>query len=163
MLTIRLQRTGGRNKSSFRIVLAEAQKSASKKFQEVLGFYSPRLKSFGIKDEERLKYWLGQNIKLSPTVHNLLITKKILTAEKIKAWKPKKQPATPEAMAATTQPQAVATATEEAKSADAPPTSEAVGVPTENVGTGPQAHPAQEAAWAEAPKQETPPPPETAA
>jgi small subunit ribosomal protein S16 len=91
MLTIRLQRTGTKNRPAFRLVLAQAYRSASKKFLEVLGHYNPRSKEFGIKNEERLKYWLSQNVHLSPTVHNLLVEKKLLDAKKVQAWKPKKK------------------------------------------------------------------------
>jgi small subunit ribosomal protein S16 len=97
MLTIRLQRTGTKNKPAFRIVLAEKERSASKKFQEVLGHYNPRTKDFGIKDQERLKYWVGQNVELSPTVNNLLIEKKLIEGKKIKAWAPKKKEVDPNA------------------------------------------------------------------
>jgi len=91
MLTIRLQRTGTKNKPQFRIILAEAHKSASKKFLEVLGHYQPRTKNFGIKNEERLKYWLAQHVQVSPTVHNLLVEKKFIAEKKVKAWSPKKK------------------------------------------------------------------------
>ena len=91
MLIIRLQRTGSKNRPAFRLVLAEKEKSASKKFQEVLGHYNPRLKQFGLKSEERLKYWISQNVAMSPTAHNLLVEKKLLDAKKVKAWRPKKK------------------------------------------------------------------------
>ena len=91
MLTIRLQRVGTKNKPEFRLVLAEAHKSASKKFLEVLGHYHPRRKQFGLKNEERLKYWLGQRVQLSATVHNLLVEKKLISESKVKAWRPKKK------------------------------------------------------------------------
>ncbi|HYE22748.1 MAG TPA: 30S ribosomal protein S16 [Verrucomicrobiae bacterium] len=100
MLTIRLQRTGTKNKPQFRIVLAEAHKAAGKKFLEVLGHYYPRTKEFGIKNEERLKYWIAQNVQVSPTVHNLLVGKNFITEKKVKAWRPKKGEATAEAPAA---------------------------------------------------------------
>lgn len=100
MLTIRLQRTGTKNKPSFRIVLAQSYRSASKKFLEVIGHYNPRTKSFGIKDEERLKYWLGQNVQISPTVKNLFIEKKLVSGKKVSAWRPKKKAATAEKPAA---------------------------------------------------------------
>jgi len=93
MLTIRLQRTGTKNKPDFRIVLAQSYRSASKKSLEVLGHYNPRSKNFGIKDPERLNYWLAQHVSVSPTVHNLLIEKKIMTGKKVKAWAPKKKEA----------------------------------------------------------------------
>jgi len=90
MLTIRLQRTGAKNKADFRIVLAESYRSASKKVLEVLGHYNPRSKNFGIKDQDRLNYWIAQHVQLSPTVHNLFVEKKLLTTKKVKAWAPKK-------------------------------------------------------------------------
>ncbi|MDP4001368.1 MAG: 30S ribosomal protein S16 [bacterium] len=89
MLTIRLQRVGTKNSPAFRVVLAEAHRSVSKKFLEILGHYNPGSKVFGIKDEERLKYWLSQNVQLSPTVHNLLVEKKLIDDKKLKAWRPK--------------------------------------------------------------------------
>jgi small subunit ribosomal protein S16 len=91
MLTLRLQRTGTKNKPQFRLVLAESHRAAGKKFLEVLGFYHPRSKKFGIKDEERLKYWISQNVNISPTVKNLLVEKNLHSGKKVKAWQPKKK------------------------------------------------------------------------
>ncbi|MBX4188360.1 MAG: 30S ribosomal protein S16 [Candidatus Doudnabacteria bacterium] len=119
MLIIRLQRTGTKNRPTFRLVLAQAHKSASKKFVEILGHYNPRSKQFGIKEEERLKYWLSQNVHLSPTVHNLLVEKKLLEAKKVKAWQPKKKEAV-EGEASTTPAATSATAEAAAPAAEAP-------------------------------------------
>lgn len=91
MLTIRLQRVGRRNQPMFRIVLAEKHRAASKLAKEILGHYNPRTKEFGLKDESRLKYWIEKRVEISPTVHNLLITKGLLAGQKVKAWKPKKK------------------------------------------------------------------------
>ncbi|MEO8065914.1 MAG: 30S ribosomal protein S16 [Candidatus Doudnabacteria bacterium] len=91
MLTIRLQRTGTKNKPDFRIVLAQSYRSASKKVLEVLGHYNPRSKNFGIKDQERLTYWLDKHVQVSPTVYNLFVDKKIVTGKKVKAWQPRKK------------------------------------------------------------------------
>lgn len=91
MLTIRLQRVGKRNQPSFRIVLAEKHRAAKKLAVEILGHYNPRSKEFGLKDPERLKYWISKHVEVSPTVHNLLIDKGLLPGEKVKAWKPKKR------------------------------------------------------------------------
>lgn len=100
MLIIRLQRTGIKNKPSFRIVLAESYRAAGKQAIEVLGHYNPKRKDFAIKDPERLKYWLSQNVSVSPTVHNLLVEKKIVEGKKVKAWQPKKKEA-PEGVSTT--------------------------------------------------------------
>jgi small subunit ribosomal protein S16 len=124
MLTIRLQRTGTKNRPTFRIVLAQAHRSATKRFIEILGHYNPRSKDFGIKDEARLKYWIGQNVQLSPTVHNLLVEKKLVDAKKVKAWQPKKK----EKAEGEAAPAAPAAATEAAPAAEAPT---APAVPTE--------------------------------
>ena len=86
---MRLQRVGKKNQPSYRIVLAEKHRSATKKIVELLGHYNPRTKEFGIKNEERLKYWIGLHTELSPTLRNLLITKGLLAGEKVKAWRPK--------------------------------------------------------------------------
>jgi len=94
MLTIRLQRTGSKNRPAFRVVLAQAYRAASKKVLEVLGNYNPATKVLGVKDEARIKYWLGQNVQLSPTVHNLFVQNKLVDAKKVKAWQPKKKEVT---------------------------------------------------------------------
>lgn len=91
MLTIRLQRTGTKNKAAFRIVLAQAYRAAGKKALEILGHYNPRNKELGIKDKERLNYWIGKHVSISPTVYNLLIEKKVIEGKKVKAWQPKKK------------------------------------------------------------------------
>lgn len=121
MLTIRLQRTGTKNKPAFRLVLAEAERSASKKFQEVLGHYNPRSKAFGVKDEERLKYWIKQNVQMSPTVHNLLVEKKYVEGKKVKAWQPKKKEGS-EAVAETAAAPAAEATPEAAKPEESAPT-----------------------------------------
>src|ERR1041385_5824833 len=95
MLTIRLQRAGKRNRPEFRIVLAQKESSASKKFLEILGNYNPRTKEFAVKDEARLQYWIAQHVQISPTVHNLLVGKNLLTSGKVQAFKIPKKAAEP--------------------------------------------------------------------
>ncbi len=121
MLTIRLQRTGTKNRSSFRIVLAQAYRAAGKKAIETLGHYNPRSKEFAIKDPERLKHWLSKHVAVSPTVHNLLVEKKMLDDKKVKAWQPKKKEGAEAPAAATpaTQTAAAPAATEVAAEASA--------------------------------------------
>lgn len=93
MLTIRLQRAGKKNKPEYRIVLAEKTAASQKKFTEVLGSYNPHTKNLIIRDQERLNYWKDeQHVELSATVHNLLVTKDIIKADKTKAFTiPKKE------------------------------------------------------------------------
>lgn len=97
MLIIRLQRTGKKNSPDFRIVLAQKTASAAKKFVEVLGSYNPVKKAFAVKSEERLKYWIAQHVEISPTVHNLLVSKNLLDAKKVRAFNTPKKPSSAEA------------------------------------------------------------------
>lgn len=90
MLKIRLQRVGRKNFPSFRVVLAEHTRPVKGKFLEVLGFYNPILKKTGLK-KDRIKYWLEKGVQLSPTIHNLFVKEAIITANKIRSWKPKKK------------------------------------------------------------------------
>jgi small subunit ribosomal protein S16 len=98
MLMIRLQRSGKRNRPDFRIVLAEKESSASKKVTEILGHYNPRTKDFGIK-QDRLQYWIAQHVTLSPTVHNLFVTQKLIDDKKVKAFTIPAKPVEPEVAA----------------------------------------------------------------
>lgn len=92
MLIIRLQRAGKKNSPDFRIILAESTAAAGKKFNEILGAYNPRTKAFKIKDQARVEYWLGQRVQMSPTVHNLFVTHKLLQEKKRKAFSVPKKP-----------------------------------------------------------------------
>ncbi|MEK7160646.1 MAG: 30S ribosomal protein S16 [Patescibacteria group bacterium] len=113
MLVIRLTRVGKKNQPVYRVVLTEKQNPVRGKFNEILGSYNPRLKTKALKTE-RIKYWLSKGAQASPTVHNLLVSEKIIEAKKVKAWQPKKK--TPEAKAAA----AKAVAEAEAKKTETP-------------------------------------------
>ncbi|MBX4198705.1 30S ribosomal protein S16 [Candidatus Parcubacteria bacterium] len=126
MLKIRLQRVGRVHETSFRLVLTESVNSTkSGRLKEILGSYDPRKTTDSIK-ADRVKYWLGVGAKATGTVHNLLITHKIIDGKKINVL-PRKTPIKKDA--------------EPVKEA-ALPTSEAVGTPTENVGAVPAEAPA---------------------
>lgn len=124
MLIIRLQRTGKKNASDFRIVLAQKTASAAKKFVEVLGSYNPRTKNFAIKNEDRLKYWVAQHVEISPTVHNLLVGKNLLDAKKVKAFNTPKKVEEPKAESATPAQTAETPAAESVPATEIAPTSE---------------------------------------
>lgn len=82
MLMIRFQRVGKKNEPSFRIVLTEKHRGPQKKYLEELGFYDPRKKTARLKPE-RISYWLSQGAKVSPSCHNLLISKGVISGSKI--------------------------------------------------------------------------------
>jgi ribosomal protein S16 len=102
MLTIRLQRSGKKNKPEYRVVLADKTAAAQKKFTEILGAYNPHTKNLTIRRQERLTYWMDeQHVPLSATVQNLFVTKDIIKGNKTKAFTiPKKEVVAEEAPAA---------------------------------------------------------------
>src|SRR5882724_5107774 len=92
MLMIRLQRTGRTHEPTFRLVLTDSKNGPkSGKYLEILGFYDSRLdnKIEQIK-VDRVKYWISKGAQLSRTVHNFLITKKVITGKKVNALPLKK-------------------------------------------------------------------------
>ena len=95
MLIIRLTRVGKKNSPSFRVVLTERQNPIKGKFIEILGHYNPRAKALDFK-KERILYWISKGAQCSATVHNLLVSEKIIEGPKQKAWHAKK-PAHPSA------------------------------------------------------------------
>lgn len=90
MLVIRLQRVGKKNQPSFRIILAEKTAPVKGKFIEILGNYNPRQKTKAF-ETDRILYWLSKGAQASPTMHNLLVSEKIIDEPKVKAWIPRKK------------------------------------------------------------------------
>ena len=83
MLMMRLQRVGRIHEPTFRLVLTDSKNSTkSGRFKEILGSYDPR-KTVDLIKVDRVKYWLGQGVKPTGTVHNLLVTHKIIQAPKV--------------------------------------------------------------------------------
>jgi small subunit ribosomal protein S16 len=100
MLTIRLQRTGKKNRPEFRLVLAEKASHVTKKFQEILGSYDPRTKATTLV-KERIQYWLSHHASVSPTAHNMLVTQGVIEGKKVRAFNtPKKETPAEEVKAA---------------------------------------------------------------
>jgi len=84
MLTIRLTRKGKKNQPFFRVVLVDKRRSSTGgRSVEDLGYVDPlkKRKSF---NAERIKYWLSKGAKTSTTIHNLLVTEKVIDEPKIK-------------------------------------------------------------------------------
>lgn len=83
MLSIRLQRTGRINDPHFRVVVTEHTSSPkSNAFVERLGSVNPKAGLFEI-NADRVKYWISVGAQATPSVHNMLINKKIITGKKI--------------------------------------------------------------------------------
>ncbi|MFY9462066.1 MAG: 30S ribosomal protein S16 [Candidatus Sungiibacteriota bacterium] len=83
---IRFQRIGRTNDPAFRVVVTEKRSKPKSGELEILGSFHPKTKETHLKSE-RILYWLGKGAKLSPRVHNLLVTHKLITAPKINVVK----------------------------------------------------------------------------
>lgn len=73
MLTIRLRRTGGRNRPYYRVVVSDSRRRPEAQILDELGHYDavpnpPVLKL----DRSRARAWVSKGASLSPTVASLL-------------------------------------------------------------------------------------------
>lgn len=92
MLVIRLQRTGRKNKATFRLVIQEKQQAPNSKVTEIVGTYNPHLKERKdqiVLKEDRIKHWLSVGAQPSNTVHNMLVEFGLIDAPKKRVVQPK--------------------------------------------------------------------------
>ena len=83
MLTIRMQRTGRKNDPHFRVIVTDSKRSPKTgNYVENIGFYNPKAGEFKI-DADRAKHWLKVGAKTSDTVHNFLVSQKIIEGKKV--------------------------------------------------------------------------------
>lgn len=103
MLTIRLQRTGRKHEPTFRVVLTDSKNGPkSGKYLKNLGWYDSRIKNkIDQFDVESIKKFVKDGAKLSVTLHNFLVSNKIMEGKKINAL-PKKSPIKKEVVAEAT-------------------------------------------------------------
>jgi len=127
MLTIRLTRKGKKNQPFFKVVVIDKRRTASGgRAVEDLGYVDPlkKRKSF---NKERILYWISKGAKPSPTIHNYLVSEKIIDDKKINVSKKSKKPASAEATpAVVSAPVVEAKPTEEAKPAEPKPSKEEI-------------------------------------
>lgn len=91
MLKMRLQRVGRKNDPSYRVVVTDSRTSPkSNKHVDLLGSYNSKMNNFEVNGD-KVKDWISKGVQVSPTVHNLLINKKIIEGKKINVL-PKKSP-----------------------------------------------------------------------
>jgi len=126
MLMIRLQRVGRKHDPSFRVVLTDKRNGPqSGKFLEVLGNYNARFGTPTLKGD-RIKHWMEKGAKPSDTVHNLLVSEKVIEGKKINVL-PKKSPIVKEVAEEDKKEEVPAEApAEEAKSEETPTEKEEV-------------------------------------
>ena len=83
MLTIRLSRVGRKNDPSFRVVVVDSKRKVKAgNYLEMVGSYDPRVDRVELK-ADRIKHWMSHGAQVSDTVHNLLVSQKIIDAKKI--------------------------------------------------------------------------------
>lgn len=91
MLKIRLQRVGKKHEPVFRVVVTDSHAGPKAgKAVEVVGLHDPRFDKTDLK-AERITHWIGMGAQVSPTVHNILVDKKIVEGKKVNVL-PKKTP-----------------------------------------------------------------------
>jgi small subunit ribosomal protein S16 len=96
MLKMRLQRYGRKNNPTYRVVVTDSRNSTKTgNHVDVIGSYEPKAGNFQI-DGEKAKHWISKGVQVSDTVHNFLVTKKVIEAKK-KNVLPRKSPIVDEA------------------------------------------------------------------
>jgi small subunit ribosomal protein S16 len=91
MLKMRLQRIGRKNEPSFRVIVTDSRQGPkSGKNVDSIGFYNPKSGEIEI-DGERAKDWIAKGVQVSDTVHNMLVSKKVIEGKKVNVL-PKKSP-----------------------------------------------------------------------
>ncbi len=86
MLAIKLSQKGKTNKRMFRLIISEKSRDPYGNVLEVLGSYNPHTKDLVVKGE-RVNYWISKGAQMTPSVNNLLIEKKIVDGDKVRASK----------------------------------------------------------------------------
>lgn len=97
MLTIRLFRIGRKHQPSYKIVVTDKRNAASGgRFIDEVGFLNPLTKQKSL-DAEKVKSWISKGAKPSETVHNILVSEKIIGGKKTDVHKKSKKAPAPAA------------------------------------------------------------------
>jgi len=77
VVKIRLQRTGKRNRPSYRIVVTDSRNPRDGKVLDIIGYYDP-LKDGNFRvDLEKLEEWISRGAQMTPRVKSIVkLTKK---------------------------------------------------------------------------------------
>ncbi|QQS61316.1 MAG: 30S ribosomal protein S16 [Candidatus Moraniibacteriota bacterium] len=81
MLIIRFNRTGRKSQSFFRLVVQEQAIAPGGRHVEVVGSWNPHKKE-GVFKNERIMHWIKNGAQCSDSVHNLLVSQKIIEGKK---------------------------------------------------------------------------------
>ncbi len=81
MLVIRFNRVGRHNRAQYRIVVQEKSKAPGGRHIAMVGSYDPHSKNVVLK-EDQIKDWISKGAKPSDSVHNLLVSNKVINEAK---------------------------------------------------------------------------------
>lgn len=79
---IRLKRIGKKHQPAYRLVIGEKRDKLNGRELEDLGWFNP-MEDKSEFNKDRILYWIKMGAGLSDTVHNLLLTAKIIEGKKI--------------------------------------------------------------------------------
>jgi small subunit ribosomal protein S16 len=88
MLSIRFSRKGKKKYPVYRLIVTDKRRDPFGDYLDNLGTYNPHTKEAKL-DIDRIKSWLEKGAQATATVHNLLISKEIVKADKVRASKSK--------------------------------------------------------------------------
>ncbi len=79
---MRLQRYGRKNEPSYRVVVTDSRNSTKTgNHVDVIGSYNPKSGEFTI-DGDKAKHWISHGVQVSDTVHNFLVSQKVIEGKK---------------------------------------------------------------------------------
>lgn len=90
MLVIRFNRVGRHNRAQYRIVVQEKTKAPGGRHVAVVGSYDPHSKVTVLK-EDQIKDWISKGAQPSDSVHNLLVSNKVINEAKRSVKLPEKK------------------------------------------------------------------------
>jgi len=119
MLMMRLQQVGRKNDPSFRIVVTDKRTGVkSDKHVDRIGSYNPKMNHVQI-DADKAREWISKGVQPSDTMHNILVSQKVIEGKKRNVL-PRKSPIVDEEAIKKAEEEAVAKAEAEKAAAEAP-------------------------------------------
>ena len=90
MVSIKLRPVGKKKQITYRIVILPKKSKLTGEYIDDLGWYNPHTDKF-VLDAERAKKWLSNGAQPTDTVHNILVTAKLIEGKKVPLHKKSKQ------------------------------------------------------------------------
>lgn len=90
MIAIKLRPVGKKKQITYRIVVLPTKSKLVGKYIDDLGWYNPHTDKFMV-DSAKVKKWISNGAQPTATVHNILVTAKIIEGTKIPMQKKSKQ------------------------------------------------------------------------